>query len=307
MPADAHTSTAADDNLPAWLDAADARHAEAPAALAAELLARAPHLPADAHGARALRLAEHVLLAHLGDAAALATLRNALPPALAQAGPTATAVQRLRWAWAMLQQPSAPTPALPDVQRWRALQNVVLAMAWQGRPDTAAALLAADEAAARAQGSSEAGQAYAATANNVATDLQQRQAGAGTARDAAQDALMLQAAAIARRAWGHAGTWLHAERAEYRLAHCHAAAGNGAAAVRHAGLCLAGCQAAGEAADAVEHFFAHEALAVAHRAAGNAPAAAAARAEMASLLPHISDSGGLRAWCAESLADLPAE
>ena len=62
----------------------------------------------------------------------------------------------------------------------------------------------------------------------------------GMPRDAERDALMLQAAATARRAWASAGNWMHLERAEVRLALCHAAAGNSAAAVIHAGLCVAG-------------------------------------------------------------------
>lgn len=210
-----------------FLDQADDQHAAQPAAIAAAMLARAPGLPADADGARALRLAGHVALAHLADTTPLAALLAALPPSLAQAGATAGTVQRLQWALA------------------------------------------------------------------------------GAARDAARDALMLQAATIARQAWGHAGNWRHAERAEHRLALCHAAAGHGAAAVQHAQQCLAGCAAAGDAADAVEHFFAHEALAHAHRAAGDAGAAAVARATMAMLLPRIDEADGLRAWCADVLAGTP--
>nr|MDH4391380.1 hypothetical protein [Aquabacterium sp.] len=92
---------------------------------------------------------------------------------------------------------------------------------------------------------------------------------------------------------------------EYRLALCHAVAGHGAAALQHAQLCLAGCAAAGSAADAVEHFFAHEALARAHHVAGDGPAAAAARATMAALLSQIDSADGLRAWCAEVLGATP--
>lgn len=199
-------------------------------------------------------------------------------------------------------------PAPPEAPRWRALQNVVLALAGLGRSSEAAALLAADEAAARAQGDAEAGVAYASTANNVAGHLQignlRGDADADAPRDAERDALMLQAAAIARRAWDSAGHWMHAERAEYRLALCHAVAGQGAAAVHHAGLCLAGCETAGDAADAVEHYFAHEALVRAHRAAGDAPAAAAALQRMPMLLAQISEADGLRDWCARTLAEL---
>jgi hypothetical protein len=266
---------------------------------------RAPALPADADGARALRLAEHVALAHLADASALAALLAAIPPGLAHAETTAATVQRLHWALAMLTGDGVPAP-LPEAQRWRALQNVVLAMTAQQRWAESSSLLAADAPAAQALGTGEAAQAYAASANNVAADLQASGPPAGAPRDPARDALMLQAATLARQAWGHAGTWRHAERAEYRLALCHAAAGQGAAAVLHAQRCLDGCTAAGDAADAVEHFFAHEALARAHQAAGDPAAAAAARAAMVMLLPQIDTADGLQAWCADVLATVPA-
>lgn len=302
--------------LRALLDDALARHGDAPADVAAALQAQAPTLPADAEGAEAIRLAEHVLLGHRADAVGLATFVAALPPALAVDPATAPALQRARWALARLQAPLAADwpPAPPDAPRWRALQNVVLALARLGRCGEAAALLADDEAAARAHGTGEAGVAYAAAANNVAAHLQDSgacgaldpspAAGRGARRDAERDALMLHAAAIARRAWDSAGTWMQVERAEYRLALCHAAAGNGAAAVHHAGQCLAGCQAAGDAADAVEHYFAQEALVRAHRAAGDAAAASAALQRMAVLLAQISEADGLRDWCADTLAAL---
>jgi hypothetical protein len=296
-----HTDTP---SLAAFLDDAEAGHATQPAATAAALQARAASLPADADGARALRLAEHVALAHLGDPTVLAAVLQALPPALAQADTTAATVQRLQWALAKATGSTATTQP-PDALRWRALQNVVLALAAQQRWPQASALLADDEQAAQAHGQGEAGQAYAVSANNVAMELQTSSPPAGAPRNADRDRLMLQAAAIARRAWGHAGTWRHAERAEYRLALCHAAAGDGDTAVRHARLCLEACEAAGPEADATERFFAHQALAQAHHAAGDAPANARARAGMAMLLPQIDEADGLRAWCADVLAGTP--
>ena len=303
MPADPTADSPAQP-LADFLDQAEDQHAAQPAAVAAALLARAPALPADADGARALRLAEHVALAHLADTTPLADLLAALPASLAQAEATAGTVQRLQWALAVVTGAATPAPP-PDLLRWQALQNVVLALAARRRWAEASALLAAEAPAARALGATEAAQAYAASANNVAAELQTSGPPAGAARDAAHDALMLQAASIARQAWGHAGTWRHAERAEYRLALCHAVAGQGTAAVQHAQQCLAGCAAAGDAADAVEHFFAHEALAHAHRAAGDTGAAVAARATMGVLLPQIDAADGLRAWCAEVLAGTP--
>ena len=287
------------DTLRSWLDQAQSQHADQPSVITAGLRTRAAQLPADADGAEAIRLAEHVWLAHAADAAGLQAFLDALPAALGQAASTAPSVERARLALAWLA--GQPVPALADTLRWRALQNVVLAMAAQGRSAQALGLLQTDEAAALAQGRSEAGKAFAATANNVASHLQDSPRG-----DAARDTWMLQAAALARRAWASAGGWMQVERADYRLALCHAAAGQGAEAVEHARRCLAGCVAATDQADAVEHFFAHEALLRAHHAAGNAAAAGAALQRMQALLPDITEADGLRAWCARVLATLPA-
>lgn len=162
--------------------------------------------------------------------------------------------------------------------------------------------LLADEAAAAACAASDAGRAYAASANNVAQDL-----AAGPRGDAARDQLMRVAAHLSQRAWAQAGTWLQQQRAEYRLALCHAVLGQGQAALIHARRCLAACQAGDgqQAADAVEHFFAFEALARAHHAASDAAGAAAAAERMAGLLPDIDLADGLRAWCEQALHDLP--
>lgn len=281
-----------------WLDQAQSQHADQPLAVATDLTARAARLPADADGAEAIRLAEHVWLAHAGDTAGLQAFVDALPAALGHDASTAPSVQRAHLALAWLA--GQPVSAQPDATRWRVLQNVVLAMASQGRAAEALGLLQADEGAALAHGATEAGKAFAATANNVASHLQD-----DTRGDAARDHLMLQAAAIARRAWASAGGWMQVERADYRLALCHAAAGQGAEAVEHAQRCLAACVAAGDQADAMEHFFAHEALVRAQHAAGDAAAAAAAQQRMQVLLADIPEADGLRAWCADVLSSLP--
>lgn len=283
-----------------WLDQAQQRHADETDAVRAGLLQRAATLPADTSGAQAIHLAEHVWLAHCGEPRGLGDFLQRLPSALHQAEATAPAVMRVQWSIAQVI--GAPGPAPDAALRWRALQNVVLALSAQGRNEAGANLLAADEALAAALGTSDAGRAFAASANNVAQHLAD-----APGREAGRDALMLQAATVARRAWAHAGTWLHAERAEYRLALCHALLGDGGTALHHARLCLHGCaQGDGQQpADAVEHFFAYEALARAHHSAGDAAAAAAAVAQMAALLPGIDQADGLRAWCAQVLQDLP--
>lgn len=285
-----------------WLDQALERHAEAPEAVAAELAQHATSLPADAAGAELIALAEHVWLGHLADAAGLRAFVDQLPADLHNAEATAPVLQRLAWALACLADQPEPEllalPALPDAQRWRALQNVVLAMALQGRCEAANALLLRDEGKASSHGNAPAGRAFAASANNIASHLC-----AGPRGDAARDALMLTAAAMSRRAWGHAGGALQVERAEYRLALCHAVLDQGAAALRHAQQCLLICQA--EGSDPVELFFAQEAIARAHLAGANADAAAGARLQTQALLPGISEADGLRAWCAAALETLP--
>jgi hypothetical protein len=278
--------------LRALLDRAQAQHGAAPAEFAHALSARAAALAGDADAGEAVRLAEHLWLGHLADAAALAAFLDALPAALHETD----AVQRTRWAIAMFEGRSAPVP--PAASRWRALQNIVSALAATGRAAQAQAMLLAEEDAARHGADTAARQACAASANNVALDLR-----LGPRGDAGRDALMLVAAELARRAWAAAGTWMHLERAEYQLALCHAVLGRGDAALHHAARCLAVCDA--EGADAVERFFAHEALAHAHRACGNAHAAAPQVDAMRALLPAIADDD-TRDWCAHTLDALLA-
>jgi hypothetical protein len=116
-------------------------------------------------------------------------------------------------------------------------------------------------------------------------------------------ATMFAAAAIARRAWERAGTWVHVERAEYQLALCHAVAGDGEAARFHARACLAICESHG--ADAVERFYAEEALARAELAAGDAAAAAVARDRMVGWLAAVTDAE-TREGCGADLVGLAA-
>ncbi|WP_088280147.1 ATP:cob(I)alamin adenosyltransferase [Ideonella sp. A 288] len=276
--------------LRALLDRAPDEHPARPREFAEALLAQAPVLGDDADSAEAIRLAEHVMLAHLADAEALARFISCLPH-VARAS-----ARRAEWALARLA--GQPEPDLPDALRWRALLNAVLAAARCGRHRDAADWLAADEARAAAHSDADARKAYAVTANNTALELR-----LGPRGDAAADALMLQAAALSRRAWAAAGTWLHVERAEYQWALCHAQLGQGEAALMHARQCLAMCLA--EGADAAERFFAHEALARAWHAAGDVAQVAQQRLQMTELLAQVGDEA-MRTWCAQTLEDLPA-
>lgn len=283
---------AAQQDLQAWLASAWELHTEAPARVAAELAARAAELPDDTDGAEALRLAEHVLLAHLHDPAALQRLLQPLQDGAA----LRPALQRARWVLAQLDGSPAAAPP-PDAARWSALQNLVLLLAARGEAAAVQQRLLADEAAALAHAEPAARRAYAASANNVASHLR-----TGARGDAARDMLMLAAAALARRAWEAAGTWMHVERADHQLAMCHAAVGDGAAAVAHGRACLARCEA--EGADAAERFFAHECLVHAWRAAGDVVQAAVHRSAMVALLDAVDDAG-LREGCRQTLAATP--
>jgi hypothetical protein len=278
--------------LRAWLDLAWQRHPGEPRTVADELAARAASLPDDADGAEAVRLAEHTLLAHLDDSAALQALLGALPPAAA----LEPSITRARWALGRLAGIAMPElPALPDSARWRSLHSVLAALALRGRCAEAREMLLSDEASAAAHGDVDARKAYAATAHNLALDLR-----LGPRGDAARDALMIEAAELEKRAWTAAtGHWMNIERADYHLAMCHAVLGQGGPAVAYAQACLNCCVTQG--AEPSERFFAHECCVHAQRAAGNTQGAQSHRDLMVALLPQVSDEG-LRDFCRETLA-----
>jgi hypothetical protein len=281
--------------LRAWLDQAWQRHPDAPRAVADDLAARAASLADDADGAEAVRLAEHTLLAHLDDSAALQAFLESLPPAAA----LAPAIARARWALAKLAGTTSPElpelPELPAAARWRGLHSVLAALARRGRCAEAREMLLSDEASAADHADVDARKAYAATAHNLALDLR-----LGLRGDAARDALMIEAAELEKRAWTAAtGHWMHIERADYHLALCHAVLGQGGPALAHAQACLDCCVAQG--AEPSERFFAHECGVHAQRAAGNIHAAQAHHDQMVALLAQVSDEGMLD-FCRETLA-----
>lgn len=273
-----------------WLKQAWNEHAERPNQVAQALQNRAALLPGDAEGLEALRLAEHVMLTHLTDPQALEAFVQALPPQTA----FEPFLQRLRWTLAVL---AGQTPAdIPAAARWRALHG--LAMVWLARGEAARAVqqLEADRAAAEATDDLDAVKGFAIGSHNLAQDLQ-----FGQHPTEAHGHLMLAAAQASRAAWARAGDWMAIERADYRLACCHAVLGQGGPALEHARACLAACEANG--ADAGERFFAHEALVLAHRSAGDEVSARAERARMQVLLGDVEDAG-LRSFCEETLAKL---
>jgi hypothetical protein len=286
--------------LAALVDQGWEAHADRPREVADALLARAHALPADADGAAALHLAEHVLLAHLADVDAYERLVDALAPALADAEPTAAMRSRMAWSLAMLR--GRPAEALPDASRWRALHGLWSVAVARGEAGRALCDLQAEVPRALAHPEAAARQGLAATCNNLAGDLLD-----GTRGDAARDRLMLAAAAASRALWVSVGTWVNEERAEWMLSRCHAASGDGATARAHAHACLATIDAHADEpqADAFERFFAHQALAWAHRVLGDAANERAAVEAAAALLAQIADTASHR-YCEGELAKLRA-
>jgi hypothetical protein len=229
-----------------------------------------------------LRAAEHVLLGHLADGEGLAAL---LPP---------DAV-RGRAAIALAAGRSPDWQDLAPADQIRAHYNAALArtrsrdFAGQGALLRAAQALAdGDDAAAQ--------QAWAAVANNVAADLRYYfKPGDGEAA-----AAMLEAAQLARDAWQRAGGWLQIERADWQLAMCAAAAGEGALALQAARSGLQACEANG--ADDYEFCFAYQALGLAALAAGDLPEARRSRELMAGRVALVS--ADFRDYAERCLAEL---
>ncbi|MCO5977585.1 hypothetical protein [Ideonella oryzae] len=282
-----------DDTLTAWLAQAWDSHDQDPAALADALQARAPRLPDGADGAELVRLARHVMLAHLADGDRLQAFIHALPD---HAG-LQQARARAGWALATWQE-RTPALALADEVAWSLLGDVLQARCRVGRASEVLALLTAREAQACDHPVPAARRAFAANCNNTAQALR-----LGPRGDAQGDAAMIALAQLARRAWQAAGGWLEVERADYQLALCHAAAGQGEPALRHAQACLDAC--ASQGADAMERFFAHECAVHAARSAGRPAEQLAHRQAMQALLSQI-DEPSTQAWCAEVLAGLPS-
>jgi hypothetical protein len=147
---------------------------------------------------------------------------------------------------------SAPWPAASTLVRINA--SAAAALVGQKRFSEAASLMekALGLAAYGPKRDDPAPRALAVTGNNLACELEKR-----ATRDPIEVALMKNAATVARQYWEVAGTWLEVERAEYRLAMTMIAAGDAAAALEHAELCLKICKS--NNADLFEYFFAHEA------------------------------------------------
>lgn len=310
MTTDATTTTDLDTFVSqGWTD-----HERDSAGVLARLPDALPLVTAPAHVATLTALLVHVAGEHLGRwHEGLALLdRVAALPLVAPGSPEDQAVARGRATLLLCAGDRAAADALlvrahpaglPEAStRARVLAVAASALAGQRRVDDALALFdeslrAADYGPTR---DDPAARALAVTGNNLACALEER-----ASRTPAEDRLLELAARTGRRFWEVAGGWMQVERAEYRLAMTYLALGRAADALTHASACLSVCEANG--ADAGERFFAHEALARAQHAAGDAAGARAARARMAEALATIDpSSGGLADHARETAAKVDA-
>lgn len=275
--------TALQDCIDQALEIHAERAAEAAALLRGALPALAAAEPAQQQAW--LRAAEHVLLGHLADGPGLAALASSLPAGSARA----------RAAIALAAGHEPDWQDLAPAERIRACYNAALARTRLRDFAGLRALLRRAEALA-AEG--EPGRAWAAMANNVAGDLRYY----FKAGDAEAAGAMLEAARLARAAWGRAGGWLEQERADWQLAMCAAAAGEGAAALAAAEACVQACQH--NEADDYECCFAYQALGLAALAAGDAALARRAHALMAERV--LALGGADRVYADGCLAELAA-
>lgn len=264
--------------------------------LALEQVRDEPGLMALAH------LAQHVYGEHLGQWADGLKFMAALgrDPAFQPHGASGAALMRHRGALALAGGSGDVRSTLSTSDAVRVTASAACSLALRDSV-RAASLLQEAVAQADAAGLPDqdpAVQALAAQANNIAAGLEE-----APAQDEAARALMLQAAALARRFWGRAGGWLEAERAEYRLALCWLRAGDADRARSHAQACLAIVQAQPEAA-ALERFFAWEALGRIAAAAGDGPGLADARQQAQGAFDALAEAD--QAWCRGSLDKLAA-
>jgi hypothetical protein len=265
----------------AWTDHADDAWA------VSMRLPEALDLVTDADGLIELaRLASHVYGEHLGRWADglkyLAALARG--PGFDATSPQGRQLRVLRAALALAGDAGDARGTLEPGERIQVTARAGMLLALH---DAARAQALLDEAAADAAALADddpAVRTLAVAGNNAAAALIDK-----AGRSDAERTLMLNAAALARRCWARAGSWLETERADYGLAMAWLAAGDAAQARLHAQACLALVDAQ-PAPPAFERFFACEALALAAAAQGDgaaqAQALAGARAAFDALTPE---------------------
>jgi tetratricopeptide (TPR) repeat protein len=140
-----------------------------------------------------------------------------------------------------------------------------------------------------------ANRALAVTGNNLASNLEEK-----PNRTNQETELMILAAQTGRKFWELAGTWLHVERAEYRLSMSYRKAGDLAKALEHAQTCIEISK--DNSAPALELFFGFEALALVEKSRNN-PIGLSKAVEQAKI-QFDALSADDKAWCSSSLANL---
>jgi hypothetical protein len=225
--------------------------------------------------------------------------RMAALPSFAAAGPSGQAHQRYVASLRLSQAQGVALDALSPSDRIRV--GAMAAANLAGRDTRRANQLLKDalDLAQRAglPATDPMNRALAVTGHNLACTLEEK-----PDRSAEERELMILAAQTSRHYWGLAGTWLEAERGEYRLANTWLQAGDLARAREHAQACLEIVKA--NNGPALERLFGWEALGLVERAAGNAAGHAQALAHARQAFAELDDAD--KAWCAESVEKLAA-
>lgn len=278
----------------AWND-----HGDRPDEVASRLATSLSIIASADNVAPYVRLVTHVYGEHLGkwdEGSALVESIRALPASDASVTPV------LNRAVATLQYTAGKADALDTLGRGDRIAALATASsALAGRNRFRDALSAYALALQLADGdlptNSPAIRALAVGGNNLAAALEEK-----TDRTADEARGMVSAATAALKYWKLAGTWLEEERAEYRLSRSLLLAGEHRGAIEAATRCVEVCTR--NDAPAFEQFFAHAALALAHRAAGDRSGHDAAKAR--ALHYHGLVPADERRWCDGDLAQLAA-
>ena len=279
----------------AFLNTAWTDHATDSAAVAERLRSQALALVTEASRVVPVaHLVQHVFGDHLGrwsDGLAFLDRINALP---VTQGAAAQTVARFQAALKLAGGLADDRAALDTSE---CIRVTALAAAQLGAHDATRSRALLDEGAATAERAALpdkdlAHRNLAIAGNGIASTLEEV-----PSRSEAQTQLMLRAAQVARRYWTLAGTWLETERADYRLAISHLAAGLLPQARQHAQDCLDNVQANGSVA--LEAFFGWEALGRVERAAGNSTGYAYAVTQAETAFAGLAD--GDKGWCQASL------
>jgi hypothetical protein len=143
-----------------------------------------------------------------------------------------------------------------------------------------------------------ANRALAVKGNNMAAALEEKEN-----RSSQENDLMIRAAQIGRKFWEIAGTWLHVERAEYRLAMSYLKSGQPEQASEHAQLCLNVVEQ--NKAEPMEYFFGYEAAAWVEKARGNAAAFQQAVQSAEKYFELMSEAD--KPWCQATMNRLRAK